>query len=172
MLLYTTTTSSTFSNCLREQNKIRCCHSSNIPSNEAEITVIVSLKTYICCPIITCLHTSYVLRERKRSTIENDSVLLLTDDPLGVLSVEDIFCSLNIMFMFVIPCLHKHFGTGEMDVRVFGRSFIYVVAPEIYYTQVLVWISMFCMSISSLCSRTDGSYSLYSTHLTRSRSFG
>ena len=42
-----------------------------------------------------------------------------------------------------------------MDVRMLGRSFNYVVAHEIYYTQVLVWIFnvTFCISISSFCSR-------------------
>ena len=27
--------------------------------------------------------------------------------------VEDIFCSFIITFIFVVPCLHKHLGTGE-----------------------------------------------------------
>ena len=57
-----------------------------------------------------------------------------------------------------------------MNVRVLGRRFNYVVTSEIYYTQVLVWIFnvTFCISISPFCSGTDGSNSLYSTHLTRS----
>ena len=57
-----------------------------------------------------------------------------------------------------------------MNVRVLGRHFNYVVAPEIYFTQVHVWISMlrFVLAFSSFCSGTDDSYSLYSTHLTRS----
>ena len=29
-----------------------------------------------------------------------------------------------------------------MDVQVMGGTFNYMVAPEIYYTQVLVWISV------------------------------
>ena len=43
-----------------------------------------------------------------------------------------------------------------MDVRMLGRSFNYVVSPEIYYTQVLVWIFnvTFCISTSPLCFRT------------------
>ena len=27
--------------------------------------------------------------------------------------VGDIFCSFIIIFIFVVPCLHKHLGTGE-----------------------------------------------------------
>ena len=51
--------------------------------------------------------------------------------------------------------LAQTFGYRRMDVRVLGRSFNYVAAPEIYYTQVLVWIFnvTFCISISSSCSR-------------------
>ena len=43
-----------------------------------------------------------------------------------------------------------------MDVRVSGRSFDYVVAPEIYYTHVLVWISMsrFVQAFFTACSCT------------------
>ena len=58
-----------------------------------------------------------------------------------------------------------------MDIRVLGRSFNYVVAPEIYYTQVLVWIFnvTFCISFQrSVLARAD-SYSLYSKHLTRTQ---
>ena len=30
-----------------------------------------------------------------------------------MLFVEDIFYSFIIIFIFVVPCLHKHFRTGE-----------------------------------------------------------
>ena len=57
------------------------------------------------------------------------------------MTVEDIFCFLNYIYIRCsLPT--QTFGYRGMDARVFGRSFNYVVAPEIYYTQVLVWISI------------------------------
>ena len=86
------------------------------------------------------------------------------------LTVEDIFCSFIIILIFVTPCLHKQFGYRRMDIRVFGRSFNYVVVPEIYYTQLLVWfsISRFVEAFHRSVLARVGSYSLYSKHLTRS----
>ena len=79
---------------------------------------------------------------------------------------------LLVYYYIYILCslLTQTFGYRRMDVRVLGRSFNYVVAPDIYYTQVLVWLFdvTFCISVSPFCSGTGGSYSLYSTHLTRS----
>ena len=52
----------------------------------------------------------------------------------AIVHVEDIFWSFIIRYSL----LTQTFGYRRMNVRVFGRSFNYVVAPEIYYTQVLV----------------------------------
>ena len=77
----------------------------------------------------------------------------------------------HFLFCF-IRCflLTQTFGYREINEQVLGKRFNYVVTPEFYYTQVLVGIFnvTFCISILSFCSGTDGSYSLYSTHLTRS----
>ena len=57
----------------------------------------------------------------------------------------------------LLLCLYSLFLTyTNIWVRVLGRSFNYLVAPEIYYMQVLVWIFnvTFCVSISPFCSRT------------------
>ena len=35
-----------------------------------------------------------------------------------IIYVEDSFCSLIIIFIIVVPCLHKHLGTGEW---IYGR---------------------------------------------------
>ena len=69
-----------------------------------------------------------------------------------IVIVEEIF-HFFIIFVFIVPCLHKHLGTGYLfrntlvidisgnDVQVMSRNFNYLISPGIYYTQVLVWIS-------------------------------
>ena len=58
-----------------------------------------------------------------------------------------------------------------MNVRVLGRSLKYVIAPEIYYTQELVWISMsrFVQAFHRSVLTRANSYSLYTKHLTRTQ---
>ena len=56
--------------------------------------------------------------------------------------VEGIFCSFVAMFIFVFPCLHKHFRT--------------------------IFNVTFCISISPFSLARGGSNSSHSTHLTRS----
>ena len=84
-------------------------------------------------------------------------------------TVEDIFCCFIIIFI-CCSLLTQTLGYRGLNVRVLSRRFNYVIASKSYYTQVLIWIFnvTFCTSISPFCFDTDGSYSLYSTHLTRS----
>ena len=84
--------------------------------------------------------------------------------------VEGIFCSFVIIFIFVVPCVHKHLRTEEWMSGCWVEASI-TWSPLKFITLRYSFgfsMSRFCTSISSFCSGTDDSNSLYSTRLTRS----
>ena len=81
---------------------------------------------------------------------EYDSLIYLLDAIVHFLRLDMLNSSCLLRTFFVLLLLHLYslflaytnIWVSENERTALGRRFNYVVAPKIYYIQVLVWISM------------------------------
>ena len=81
--------------------------------------------SFFCAVFISCFYAIFKSSSRTTTNPFQSSMCMNRKVPtcfsmisdfiilFPVLSVENIFCSFIIIFIFVIPCLHKHLSNGE-----------------------------------------------------------